>query len=177
MVTAGQANQRKDSAQAAPQQPLSLPSKYVMSSTLQPRDMLPSDLRPSDLKPSPVASSGEDFRFGQKPGSDSFESLEGIVRVKEAEAMMFQTKADEALREAEEYHRMIRATTEKLEADYAERLNKLRLQETEDRRRKKLDELKMLENSHCDYYNMKMRMQGEIAGLLERMEATKKQWV
>ncbi|KAF2305692.1 hypothetical protein GH714_007589 [Hevea brasiliensis] len=90
---------------------------------------------------------------------------------------MFQSKADEAQREAEGYRRMIRANSEKLEEEYAEKLAKLCLQETEERRRKKLEELKALENSHSDYYNMKLRMQAEIAGLLERMEATKQQWV
>ena len=35
----------------------------------------------------------------------------------------------------------------------------------------------MLENSQLDYQKMKMRMQTEIASLLERMEATRKMWV
>lgn len=108
---------------------------------------------------------------------DGFESLESIVRIKEAEARMFQIRADDARKEAETYHQMGRVRTEKLEEEYAEKLGKLCLQETEERRRKKLEELQILESTHCDYYNMKMRMQAEIAGLLERMEATKKQWV
>jgi hypothetical protein len=40
-----------------------------------------------------------------------------------------------------------------------------------------MEELKTLENSHYDYHKMKLRMQTEIQGLLERMEATKKMWV
>ncbi|KAI7981522.1 Protein TITANIA, partial [Camellia lanceoleosa] len=48
--------------------------------------------------------------------------------------------------------------------------------ETEEKRRKKHEEVKMLENSHFDYYKMKMIMQIEIAGLLEIMEAIKQQW-
>ncbi|WCJ26374.1 hypothetical protein M5689_008192 [Euphorbia peplus] len=90
---------------------------------------------------------------------------------------MFQSKADEARREAQGYRRIIRAKSEKLEEEYTGKLAKLCLQETEEMRRKKLDELKVLENSHCDYYNMKLRMQAEISGLLERMEATKQQIV
>ncbi|KAF4348201.1 hypothetical protein G4B88_001187 [Cannabis sativa] len=159
-------------------QSTSLAAKYApynMSSSLQ-RDVISNDVRLSDHKSS-IISSDDDFRFGSISKPDGFDSLESIVRVKEAEARMFQSKADEARRDAEEYHRMIRATTEKLEGEHAEKLSKLCLQETEDRRRKKLDELKVLENSHCDYYNMKIRMQAEIAGLLERMEATKQQWV
>lgn len=90
---------------------------------------------------------------------------------------MFQTKADEARREAEGFQKMIRTKTAQMEEEYAEKLAKLCLHETEETRRKKLEEFKVLENSHYDYYNMKKRMQDEIDGLLERMEATKQQWV
>ncbi|XP_024027414.1 protein OBERON 3 isoform X2 [Morus notabilis] len=175
-LVTNQSSLRKDATPVP--QPASLPAKYAaynMSSSLQ-RDMLPNDLRHSDLKAS-LLSSEDDFRFRSLSKPDGFDSLESIVRIKEAEARMFQTKADEARREAEEYHRVIRATMEKMEGEYAEKLTKLRLQETEERRRKKLEELKVLENSHCDYYKMKIRMQAEITGLLERMEATKQQWV
>uniref|UniRef100_A0A803Q3H5 Protein OBERON 3 n=1 Tax=Cannabis sativa TaxID=3483 RepID=A0A803Q3H5_CANSA len=115
---------------------------YNMSSSLQ-RDVISNDVRLSDHKSS-IISSDDDFRFGSISKPDGFDSLESIVRVKEAEARMFQSKADEARRDAEEYHRMIRATTEKLEGEHAEKLSKLCLQETEDRRRKKLDELKFV---------------------------------
>lgn len=175
-LVTNQSSLRKDATPVP--QPASLPAKYTaynMSSSLQ-RDMLPNDLRHSDLKAS-LLSSEDDFRFRSLSKPDGFDSLESIVRIKEAEARMFQTKADEARREAEEYHRVIRVTMEKMEGEYAEKLTKLRLQETEERRRKKLEELKVLENSHCDYYKMKIRMQAEITGLLERMEATKQQWV
>ncbi|XP_009781158.1 protein OBERON 3 [Nicotiana sylvestris] len=104
---------------------------------------------------------------------DDLDSLESIVRIKEAEARMFQNRADDARRDAESFRRVARMKTEKLEEEYSEKLDKLCLQETEERRRKKLEELKVLENSQCDYYKMKMRMQSEISGLLKRMEATK----
>ncbi|KAF6144576.1 hypothetical protein GIB67_006068 [Kingdonia uniflora] len=109
--------------------------------------------------------------------NDGFDNLESMVRIKEAEARMFQNKADDARREAEGYRMMAHVRTEKLEEEYTSKLAKLCLKETEERRKKRLEELKVLENSHCDYYNMKIRMQAEIASLLERMEATKQQWV
>ncbi|CAL1408073.1 unnamed protein product [Linum trigynum] len=117
----------------------------------------------------------DEYRLAAR--KDGFESLETIVRIKEAESRMFQSKADEARREAEGLRRMIQMRTEKFEDEYEHKLSKLSLQETNEKRKKKLDELKKLENSHCDYYNMKMRMQAEIAGLLAKMEATKQQWV
>ncbi|CAL0324845.1 unnamed protein product [Lupinus luteus] len=118
-----------------------------------------------------------DFHLGDLLRKGGVESLESVVRIKEAETRMFQTKADEAKREAEGFQRMIRTKTAQMEEEYAEKLGKLCLHETEEAQRKKLEELKVLENSHYDYYKMKMRMQDEIAGLLERMEATKRHWV
>ncbi|XP_072991338.1 protein TITANIA-like [Typha latifolia] len=108
---------------------------------------------------------------------DDFQSLETIVKFKEEEAKLFQRLADDARREVEGYLQIVRAKSEKLEEEYETKLANLCLQATEEKRRKKLEELKMLENSHCDYHKMKMRMQAEIASLLQRMEATKKTWV
>lgn len=179
-LTATQASLRKDAAPLPPPTSLSPKSSiYNMSSSSVQRDLLLHDLRQNDLKASLIGDlkTNDEFRFGKSSNKDMFDSLESIVRIKEAEARMFQNRADEAQREAERYRRVVHAKTEKLEEEYTEKLAKLCLQETEERRRKKLEELKVLENSHCDYYNMKMRMQAEIAGLLERMEATKQQWV
>ncbi|KAK1439345.1 hypothetical protein QVD17_05161 [Tagetes erecta] len=108
---------------------------------------------------------------------EAFDSVESLVRIKEAEARMFQNKADEARREAEGYKRMIRTQIEKLDEEYTERISKLKLHEVEDQRKKKAEEVKVSENEHCEYYKMKMRMQAEIAGLLERMEKTKQKCV
>uniref|UniRef100_A0A6N2M240 OBERON-like protein n=1 Tax=Salix viminalis TaxID=40686 RepID=A0A6N2M240_SALVM len=160
----------------------SLPPKYTvynMGSSSGRRDSLPNDLYRTDLKAALLddLKSGSEFKFGKLPKNDGFDSLESIVRIKEAEARMFQSKAEEARREAEGFRQMIRAKSDKLDEEYAGKLAKLSLQETEERRRKKLEELKALENTHCDYNNMKLRMQAEIAGLVERMEATKQQWV
>lgn len=179
-LAAIQASLRKDAAAALPSSK-SLPPKtsfYNMSSSSGRRDMLPLDHHQNDLKP-PLMSDKmiEDEWSVKSTKKDGFDSLESLVRVKEAEARMFQNRADEARREAEGYRRMVRIKSDKLEEEYTEKLAKLCLQETEERRRKKLDELKNSENAHCDYYKMKMRMQAEIAGLLERMETTKQQWV
>jgi hypothetical protein len=64
-----------------------------------------------------------------------------------------------------------------MEEEYATKLSKLCLNETEESQRRKLDELKVVENSYIDYFKMKKRMQDEIDGLLQRMEATKQHWV
>ncbi|TKY59782.1 OBERON 3 [Spatholobus suberectus] len=142
-------------------------------------DAMSNDLLQKDLKASILSElkNEADFHLGALLRKGGLESLESIVRIKEAEARMFQTKADEARREAEGFQRMIRTKTAQMEEEYAEKLSKLCLHETEETQRKKLDELKVLENSYFDYYKMKKRMQDEIDGLLRRMEATKQQWV
>ncbi|KAL8142101.1 hypothetical protein V2J09_015133 [Rumex salicifolius] len=175
-VTSSQPLPTKETVPFTSSNPISLST----SSSSMLRHMLPHNdlLQSPSMKPSLMSDVSRDFLSAKLlNNNDSFESLESIVRIKEAEARMFQVRADEARKEAETYHQMGRMQAEKLEEEYAEKLAKLCLQETEERRRKKIEELKVLESSHCDYYNMKMRMQAEIAGLLERMEATKKQWV
>lgn len=107
---------------------------------------------------------------------DGFESLESMVKFKQAEAAMFQRLADDARREVEVYQQISRVKSEKLEEEEYNSLARLCLQETENKRRLKVEELRVLEDSQCDYYKMKMRMEAEMATLLEKMEATKTQW-
>lgn len=114
---------------------------------------------------------------GSFSNKDGFDSLESIIRLKETEARMFQNRADDARKEVETYRQLVEVKTEKLEEEYTEKLAKLCLQETEEKRRKKLEELRILENTHSDYFKMKIRMQAEIHGLVERMEATKQLWM
>uniref|UniRef100_A0A2P2KSD5 Protein OBERON 3 n=2 Tax=Rhizophora mucronata TaxID=61149 RepID=A0A2P2KSD5_RHIMU len=175
-----EANIGKDASCMLPS--TSTPSKYTvynLNSSGGRHEPQMNDLRQNSLKAALLSDPkiDDEFHFGKLSKKDGFDSIESIVRVKEAEASMFQSKADEARREAEGYWRIIRLKSENLEEEYAEKLGKLHLQETKERRRKKLEELKVLEDSHCDYFKMKLRMQSEIKGLLERMEATKQQWV
>ncbi|XP_068648499.1 protein OBERON 4-like [Aristolochia californica] len=102
------------------------------------------------------------------------DELESIVRIKQAEAKMFQARADDARREAEGLKRIAIAKNEKIEEEYASRITKLRLVETEERRRQKLEEFQVLERAHLEYFNMKVRMEADIKDLLLKMEATKR---
>lgn len=168
-----QTNPRKDEARKT-----SSPSPKTFYSTVSANGMLPHDLHQSNLNTTLMGERMIEDEWSVKfSKKDGFDSLESIVRIKEAEARMFQTRADEARRDSESFRRTVRTMSDKMDEEYAEKLAKLCLQETEERRRKKLEELKVLEDSHIDYYKMKARMQAEIAGLLERMEATKQQRV
>ncbi|KAK7319152.1 hypothetical protein RJT34_03870 [Clitoria ternatea] len=179
-LAASQVNLTKDTPSLS--KPISLSSPkygYDLSYSRSHSDAMPSEALQKDLKASILSElkNESDFHLGALLRKGGLESLESIVKIKEAEARMFQTKADEARREAEGFQRMIRTKTTQMEEEYTEKLSKLCLHETEETQRKKLDELKVLENSYFDYHKMKKRMQDEIDGLLRRMEATKQHWV
>ncbi|KAJ4833339.1 hypothetical protein Tsubulata_000563 [Turnera subulata] len=103
-----------------------------------------------------------------------FDELESIVRIKLAEAKMFQARADDARREAEGLKRIAVAKNEKIEEEYTSRLSKLRIVEAEEMRKQKFEEFQALERAHQEYFNMKMRMDADIKDLLLKMEATKR---
>jgi hypothetical protein len=102
-----------------------------------------------------------------------FDELESLVRVKEAEAKMFQARADEARRDAEGLKRIAIAKKEKSEEEYVSRIAKLRLAEAEETRKQKIEEVQALERAHREYSDMKLRMQADIKDLLLKMEATR----
>lgn len=106
----------------------------------------------------------------KNPGDE----LDSIVKIKLAEAQLFQKRADDARREAEALQRIAIAKNEKVEEEYVSRIAKLRLSEVEERRRLKHEELQMLERSHREYFNMKTRMETDIKDLLLKMEATRR---
>ncbi|XP_042514249.1 protein OBERON 4-like isoform X2 [Macadamia integrifolia] len=102
------------------------------------------------------------------------DELESVVRIKQAEAKMFQVRADDARRDAEGLKRIAIAKNEKIEEEYRSRITKLRLVESEERRRQKLEELESLERAHREYFNMKMRIEAEIRDLLLKMETAQR---
>ncbi|XP_071720147.1 OBERON-like protein [Rutidosis leptorrhynchoides] len=75
------------------------------------------------------------------------DELEGIVRLKQAEAEMFDLKASEARREAERLQRIALAKAEKSEEDYASRYLKQRLHEAEVEKQYLFEKMKMQESS------------------------------
>ncbi|KAL3537452.1 hypothetical protein ACH5RR_000818 [Cinchona calisaya] len=103
-----------------------------------------------------------------------FDELESIVRIKQAEAKMFQVRADDARKEAEALKRIAATKNERIEEEYTSRITKLRLADAEEMRKQKLEELQALERAFQDYFHMKMRMETEIKDLLLKMEATRR---
>ncbi|KAK6285284.1 hypothetical protein POUND7_011463 [Theobroma cacao] len=100
--------------------------------------------------------------------------LESFVRIKQEEAKMYQTRADDARREAEGLKRIAMAKNEKIEEEYMSRITKLRLVEAEEMRKQKFDEFQALDRAYREYNGMKTRMEADIKDLLLKMEATRR---
>ncbi|KAE8694177.1 putative RNA/RNP complex-1-interacting phosphatase [Hibiscus syriacus] len=100
--------------------------------------------------------------------------LESFVRIKEEEAKMYQTRADDARREAEGLKRIAIAKDEKIEEEYRSRVAKLRLAEAEATHKQKFEEFQSLERVYGEYCSMKTRMEADIKDLLLKMEATRR---
>ncbi|KAG6525557.1 protein OBERON 4-like [Zingiber officinale] len=101
------------------------------------------------------------------------DELERIIKFKEAEAKMYQQHADDARNEAVSLRHIVMARSLKIDEDYANQIEKLRLGESEERRREKLNQLQATEKTHQEYCNMKMRMEAGMKNLLLKMEATR----
>ncbi|EPS67104.1 hypothetical protein M569_07674, partial [Genlisea aurea] len=103
-----------------------------------------------------------------------FDELDGIIKVKLAEADMYQSRADDARRESEALKRIAVSKSERIEEEYSGRISKLRLPEAEEMRKQKFDELQGVERAYQEYFNMKMRMETDIKDLLLKMEAKRR---
>ncbi|CAL9071943.1 unnamed protein product [Musa textilis] len=97
-----------------------------------------------------------ELRLEKKPVSDE---LESVIMFKQAEAKMYQERADDARREAESLKHIAIAKNSKIDEDYDGRLKKLQLGAVEERRRQKFEELEAAEKAHREFFNMKMRME------------------
>ncbi|RWW28134.1 hypothetical protein GW17_00007398 [Ensete ventricosum] len=111
-----------------------------------------------------------ELRHEKKPVSDE---LESVIMFKQAEAKMYQERADDARREAECLKHIVIAKNSKIDEDYDGQLKKLRLSAVEERHRQKFEELQATENAYREFFNMKMQMEVDIKDLLLKMEATK----
>ncbi|KAK6154596.1 hypothetical protein DH2020_008844 [Rehmannia glutinosa] len=102
------------------------------------------------------------------------DELESIVRLKQAEADMFELKANEARREAERLQRIALAKTEKSEEDYASRYLKQRLHEAEAEKQYLFEKIKLQESlrptqSNAGTNDPSQTMYDKIQDLLKNM--------
>ena len=79
-----------------------------------------------------------------KPVSDE---LDGLVRLKQAEANMYQERANEARKEAESLKHVSMVKYARIEEHYATQISELRINELQERRNQKFEELQVIERS------------------------------
>ncbi|KAF8410842.1 hypothetical protein HHK36_003379 [Tetracentron sinense] len=93
------------------------------------------------------------IKMERQQKKQQIDELESIVRLKQAEADMFQLKASEARREAERMQRIALAKSEKAEEEYASRYLKLRLNEAEAEKQYLFEKIKLQESSRKSQNN------------------------
>lgn len=84
-----------------------------------------------------------EIKMERQQKGQQIDELESIVRLKQAEADMFQLKADEARREVDRLHMIALSKLGKCEEDYASRYLKQRLSEAEAERQFLLEKIKL----------------------------------
>uniref|UniRef100_A0A1D1YV98 OBERON-like protein n=1 Tax=Anthurium amnicola TaxID=1678845 RepID=A0A1D1YV98_9ARAE len=87
----------------------------------------------------------QELKMERQRKKQQVEELESIVRLKQAEAEMFQFKANEARREAERLQSIALAKSEKAEQEYASRYLKARLDEAEMEKQLLFEKMKLQE--------------------------------
>ncbi|KAK9267091.1 hypothetical protein L1049_009509 [Liquidambar formosana] len=105
------------------------------------------DLEACDRELEDKAREVAELKMEKQQKKQQIDELESIVRLKQAEADMFQLKASEARREAERLQRIALAKSEKAEEDYASRYLKLRLHEAEAEKQYLFEKIKLQESS------------------------------
>ncbi|XP_043691784.1 OBERON-like protein [Telopea speciosissima] len=93
-----------------------------------------------------------ELKMERQHKKQQIDELESIVRLKQAEADMFQLKASEARREAERLQRIALAKSEKAE-EYASRYLKQRLHEAEAEKKYLFEKMKLQESSRASQSN------------------------
>ncbi|CBI28423.3 unnamed protein product, partial [Vitis vinifera] len=115
-----------------------------------------------------------ELKLERQRKKQQIDELESIVRLKQAEADMFQLKANEARREAERLQRIALAKSEKSEEEYASRYLKLRLSEAEAEKQYLFEKIKLQESSRSSQSNgagdsSQMLMLSKIQDLLKNV--------
>uniref|UniRef100_A0A0A9PYJ9 Uncharacterized protein n=1 Tax=Arundo donax TaxID=35708 RepID=A0A0A9PYJ9_ARUDO len=122
--------------------------------------------------PSVHGKSGEaEFQaIDNKPVIDELDSL---VRLKQAEAYMYQERANDARNEADNLRHIVMVKTARIEEDYATQIAELHINELQEQRKQNIEELQVIERTHHQFLSMKTRMESRIRELMLKMEALK----
>lgn len=101
------------------------------------------------------------------------DELDSLIRLKQAEAYMYQERANDARNEVDNLRRIVMVKNARIEEDYATQIADLDIDELQERHKQKIEELQVIERTHHEFLNMKTRMVASIRELLSKMEALK----
>jgi hypothetical protein len=99
------------------------------------------------------------------------DELDSLVRLKQAEASMYQERANDARNQADDLRRIVIVKTARIEEDYATRIAELNINDLQGRCKQKIEELQVFERTHHQFFSMKTRMEASIKELLLKMQA------
>lgn len=122
--------------------------------------------------PSVPRKSGEaEFQIiDNKPATDELDSL---IRLKQAEAYMYQERANDARNEVDNLRHVVMVKNARIEEDYATQIADVDINELQERRKRRIEELQVIERTYHEFLSMKTRMVASIGELLSKMEALK----
>ena len=122
--------------------------------------------------PSLHRKSGE-AEFATIDNKASIDELDSLIRLKQAEAHMYQERANDARNEYDNLRRIVMVKNARIEEDYATQIADLDIDGLQERRKRRIEELQVIERTHHEFLSMKTRMVASIRELLSKMEALK----
>ncbi|CAN6290205.1 unnamed protein product [Urochloa humidicola] len=122
--------------------------------------------------PSLHRKSGE-AEFQSTENKAATDELDSLIRLKQAEAYMYQERANDARNEVDNLRRIVMVKNARIEEDYATQIADLDIDELQEQRKQKIEELQVVERTYHEFLSMKTRMVASIRELLSKMEALK----
>ena len=122
--------------------------------------------------PSLHRKSGE-AEFATIDNKASIDELDSLIRLKQAEAHMYQERANDARNEVDNLRRIVMVKNARIEEDYATQIADLDIDGLQERCKRRIEELQVIERTHHEFLSMKTRMVASIRELLSKMEALK----
>ncbi|TVU47915.1 hypothetical protein EJB05_07531, partial [Eragrostis curvula] len=123
--------------------------------------------------PSLHRASGE-TKFLAADDKPVIDELDSLIRLKQAESYMFQERANDARNQADDLRHIVMVKTARIEEDYATQIVDLNINELQERRKQKMDELQEFERTYRQFFSMKTRMETSIRKLLLKLEPMKR---
>ncbi|RLN42012.1 protein OBERON 4-like [Panicum miliaceum] len=89
------------------------------------------------------------------------DELDSLIRLKQAEAYMYQERANDARNEVDNLRRIVMVKNARIKEDYATQIADLDIDGLQERRKRKIEELQVIERTHHEFLSMKTRMESK----------------